>query len=138
VESQPHPERGAVEGARRSRRQQREAMELLDAIVRRPEFMYSMRLEQATCRSSATSRRCTRAPNSRTGRRGAQAQPSTASALDPDGPKLPADGAVSGRGSRRATCVAASHGQAFDAQACASYEAQAKAMHHAPGGQGAT
>jgi alpha-ketoglutarate-dependent taurine dioxygenase len=34
-----------IEGAPRITPQQREAMELLDAIVRRPEFMYSMRLE---------------------------------------------------------------------------------------------
>jgi len=118
-----------IEGAPRITPLQREAMELLDAIVRRPEFMYSMRLEPGDLQilSNFT------ALHSRTEFQDA-AEPEKKRLLyrlwlsTPDGPRLPRGWAGFWESIEPGHVRGGIYGQSFDAQRRRFDEAQAAAM----------
>jgi alpha-ketoglutarate-dependent taurine dioxygenase len=108
---------------------QREAMELLDAIVRRPEFMYSMRLEPGDLQILSNHT----ALHSRTEFHDAP-EPEKKRLLyrlwlsTPDGPRLPAGWSGFWESIEPGHVRGGIYGQSFDAQRLRFDEAQAQAM----------
>jgi len=118
-----------IEGARRITPVQREAMELLDAIVRRPEFMYSMRLEPGDLQilSNFT------ALHSRTEFQDDVEEEKKRLLYrlwlsTPDGPRLPAGWSGLSESVEPGHVRGGIYGQSFDAQRLRFDEAQAAAM----------
>jgi len=118
-----------IEGARRITPAQREAMELLDAIVRRPEFMYSMRLEPGDLQilSNHTALHSRTAfedwPEDEKKRLLYRLWLST-----PDGPRMPPGWKDFWESVEPGTVKGGIYGQHFDAERRAFDEAQAEAM----------
>ena len=118
-----------IEGAPQITPKQREAMELLDEIVRRPEYMYSMRLEPGDLQilSNFT------ALHSRTGFQDA-AEPEKKRLLfrlwlsTPDGPRLPSGWRDLWESTEPGVVRGGIYGQHFDAERLRVDEAQSAAM----------